>query len=466
MQEIQQEFNFKKFMILTLPITLQVLLRNIVGVTDNFMVGLLGPDYMAALRIATSYFFFFIVLLFAFSNAGSIIAGQLWGKGKKDDYYKVCAATLFISSIIALLLGLVMFYGSRLSISIMINDEKIIEYGTVYMRIIAFCFILTGISIALSITFTSQGDTRTPFYQQIVTTVLNVVFNYLLIFGKMGFPRMGVAGAAWSSLISTVAGLFYIVFTAFRKGYLPDIFYIIKPEIKKIKEILKIGLPVLGDMFFWQFAMMVYLKFIGMAGSEAVAVYGVVGLFFSLLFLTVSGFVTGTGISVAQIIGSGNNDNAIKFGYKSLFSAMIIGALAGVVLIVSSPLIPGIFKLEGDAYYHCIICLIILGFRQPFATANGVLPSAIRAGKDTKSPLITSFAAFAFIGLPLSFIAGPILKFGIIGIFSAMTIEEISKSVIFFLRYRTGRWIKNIDNIVLNSDGEEMLRADLIADEI
>ncbi len=462
MHTIQEEFKLKKFLIFSFPITLQVLLRNIVGLTDNFMVGVLGPDYMAALRISTSYFFFFIVLLFAFSNAGSIIAGQLWGRGDKKEFYNVCGVTLFISTIISLIFGLIMFFGSRVSAAIIIDDAKIIQYSAEYMRVIAICFVFTGISIGMSVIFTSQGDTKIPFYQQVITTVLNVIFNYLLIFGKFGFPKIGVSGAAWSSLISTLAGLLYMYIVAVRTGRLPSLQSIVRPAMSNIKEILHIGLPVLGDMFFWQFAMMVYLKFIGMAGKEAVAIYGVIGLFFSVLYLTVSGFVTGTGVCVSQIIGARKSDMAMKFGYKALWFSMLFGAVAGVLIILFSPLIPGIFKLEAQSVRFCIITIIILGLRQPFATANGVLPAAIRSGKDTKFPFFTSFIAFVLIGLPLTFLAGPVFQLGIVGIFTAMTIEEISKSIIFFYRFRSGKWIKGKTNSTMQADTEEMVRSNLL----
>lgn len=436
------EFKLKPFLLFSLPITLHVLLRNVVGWTDNIMVGSLGPEYMAALTVANRYFFFFIILQWALSNATGIIASQTWGAGNKDGYNRVCSSGLFVIFFVSIIMSVIIFFFSLDMAEIMIDDNSFVTGITSeYLKIIAFTFIFTSINIALSVFFTSSGDTKSPFYQQIITTVINVIGNYLLIFGTFGFPRMYASGAALSSFLATFIGTLSLIFILVKKKLFPDIKYILLPAFRYVKDMIKIGLPILLDMFVWQGAALVYLFVIGKAGTEAVAVYGIIGIFMSILFLGISGFVTGTGINIGQLIGAKLPLNAYNFAKKSLMYSILISIIPSLVVAGVSPFIPYWFKLTGDAYSATVICLLILSARQLFVSATGVLASTIRAGKDTTRVFMITLTSFIFIGLPLVVLFGMILKWGIVWIFIGMTIEEVVKSLFFYFRYKEKIWV-------------------------
>jgi len=405
--------------------------------------------------------------LWAFSNAGGIISSQLWGKKDHDGFNKSCGATISVSMIAGIILSLIIFFASSLLARIMIDDEEVVKYVADYLRIISVSFIFTSFNIAIATVFSSSGDTKTPFIQQAVTTILNFILNYLLIFGAFGFPRLTVVGAAISTLISVSTGSIVLVFLAISKGKMPSLIYLIKPEIKVIKEMLHLGLPMLGDMFFWQFAMMVYLKFIGMAGADAVAIYGVVGIFISVLYLSISGFVSGTGIIVGQLIGGGLKGKAYKFSKSALFYSILISLIPSILLILFSGIIkiepyyitiksvtinvskildiPSWFRLSGVIGDSATICLIILAFRQAFTTISGMVGSTIRAGKDALFVLYISLFGFFLVGLPLTTIAGPVFNLGIVGIFIAISIEDIAKAITFLIRFRSKSWLFKSD---------------------
>jgi len=442
MEYLQKTFNFKLFLKFTIPITLQMLLKNLVGITDNFMVGTLGPEYMSALTIATRYFFFFIILLFAFVNGGGIIVSQLWGKGDLEEYRKSCSAVLLLSMVISTILSIFIFIFSKELISIMINNEpKLIEYGSIYLKIISFTLLITGFNMALTISFTSSGNTKVPFYGQLVITITNIILNYILIYGKFGFPQLGVAGAAIASFIATTLGTLLLVLFSIKKRSLSFTAFI-KPQFFRIKEIIKLGTPILGDMFFWQFSLILYLKLISLGGKNDVAIYGVVNIFFSIFFLFISGFMNGNGIIVGQLIGAGLKQNGYDFAKKALKASLIVTIFPAVIILLITPIIPTIFKLDKSLFLTTFICMLILVIRQPFTVVNAIIPTTIRAGKDTLYPLFVSIGPFAILSFPIALILGNgIFHFGVVGIFFAMSLEELSKSVMFLLRFRSKRWL-------------------------
>ncbi len=453
MKQLQQTFDFKIFLKFTIPLTLQMLLKNIVGITDNFMVGTLGSDYMSALKIATTYFFFFTILLSAFVNAGAIIASQLWGRGEIEEYRKTCSVVLFLSMVISTFLALLTFLYSKELIAIMIKDEPtIVAYGSTYLKITAFTLVLTGFNIALTVSFTSAGNTKIPFYQQLVIAIANVILNYILIYGKFGFPALGVAGAALASFIATLLGCTVLVYYSIKNRFL-SFTALIKPQMAKIREIMKLGFPMLGDMFFWQLTLIIYLKLIGLGGKNDVAIYGVVGIFFSILFLFVSGFTSGNAIIVGQLIGRGLKQNAYDFAKKALKASLIVTIFPSLLTLLITPIIPSMFKLDSSLFATTFICMVLLVIKQPFAVINAIIPNTIRAGKDTLFPLFISIIPFVFLSFPIAAIFGNgIFHFGIVAIFFAMLIEEIAKSIIYALRFKSKRWLHKSDHPVTAID--------------
>jgi len=343
----------------------------------------------------------------------------------------------------------------------MISDKNVILYINEYLGIMSLTFFATCINLGLSTAFISSGDTKTPFYQQLITTILNVVLNYLLIFGKLGFPVLRVKGAAIASFIATGVGTLLLIGIGIKKKRIPELRNIIFFKLESLKEIIKLSLPILFDMFLWQFAGMVYMKIIGNIGKDSVAIYGVVGTFMPILYLAISGFVQGTSINVSQLIGASLPKKAYIFTKKALFYSIIFGLFPSILLIIISPFIPSYFKIEKEYFYACIISIIIVGLRQSFVTSTAIFASVIRAGKDTLFIPIISFSGFLFVGLPLTLLTTYILKSGIVGIFIALSFEEIVKTIMFYYRYKTKKWLfksydkeiyltlKNINNIAL-----------------
>jgi putative MATE family efflux protein len=344
---------------------------------------------------------------------------------------------------VSVLLAFLSSGGSRMLASWMIDakEVQVIHYASEYLRITGIGFLFLGMSSILSSILTSSGDTRSPFFQQLAVTLLNILLNYLLIFGNLGFPAMGVAGAAWASVISIAAGNGILILIMIRKKLVPDWIKIVFPDRQTLKKLIINGLPMVGDMFIWQTAMITYLKLIGLGGVSDLAVYGIVGTFFSMLFLSVSGFVMGTGTICSQNIGAGWFKAAYLNAIKAWKTALWVSVTASMVLISISWLVPSWFKLNGSAWASCFVCLVILGIRQVFATTNGIMAYVIRSGSDSLPVMMITLSAFIFAGLPLALLAGPVFQTGIVGIFIALSIEEAVKAILFVIRFRSRKWL-------------------------
>lgn len=433
--------NIKQFILLSIPITLQTLTNDLVGIIDNFMIGRLGVNQLAALKICSSFIIFFLILLWAFSHAGEVIAAQAWGKGNIEEFKKICGINVMITFIIGLLLCLVIFFFNDHFIQLISKDSEVNILAQTYFSIFAIGFIFIGINTGLTVTFITSSDTVSPLIQQIITTVLNITLNYLLIFGNFGFPALGIKGAAIASVISLATGSAVLILLGIIKDNRTQLLLSYFTKISNFKEIARIGLPILFDMFVWQFAMIVYLKIIGFAGTNALAVYSIIGVFFTILYIAISGFQTGSSIITGQHIGKKDYEQAFDFANRALLLTILITLIPCIIIASLSPFIPGWFHLMDEANTDAIICLLILAGRQVFVTANGMICSIIRAGKDTKYIMYVTIIGFIGIGLPLTLLTGVVLKLGIIFIFLSLSIEEVVKSFILFYRFKKKKWL-------------------------
>lgn len=419
----------------------QVLLHNVVGLTDNFMVGSLGPEYMAALTISSRYFFFLTILLLAFISSVNIISSQLWGKKDIIQFKRCYATAIGIIMVFSLVIGLSLFLSHDFLIKLMTKDTGVYTYAADYMKILSLLIVASSYNIIISGIFIASGDTKTPFKQQIVTTGINVILNYLLIFGNFGFPKLLVSGAGIASLLSILIGNVILTILVVKKNKFPPFTFIIFPDMHFIRQILKIGLPILGDMLVWQVSSILYIKFISDFGSNATAIWGVAGIYMMIQSILVLGFINGAGIKAGHLIGSKDHQGALLFSNKTLLFTLAVSVFSNIILAAFAFFMPYFFKFDNEAVTICIIVLLIITIKHLFQTVCGHLSAIIRAGKITLPLFIMSITSFLIIGLPLTLLSGPILKKGIIWIAAAITLEEVCKALISYIIFIRKKWL-------------------------
>lgn len=445
----------RDYFLFSLPIGLQVLLQNLVGITDNLMVGSMGPKFMAALTVASRYYFFLNILIMALISSVSIISSQAWGRKEISKFKRINGSAIAVILPFALLLAVLMFIFSDLLISLMTTDVLVKELALGYFKILSLVIIASCINIIFAGIFISSGETKLPFFQQLITTGINILLNYGLIYGELGLPELGVKGAAIASLISVMVGNFILMFFLIKSGKAPELKSILHPAQDEIKKLISIGLPILGDGMVWQVSTIFYVKLISDFGSDSVATYGVAGIYMMIQSILVMGFINGAGIQTGHLLGAGDRTLAFSFSRMSLSFTFLISIGINFILVGVSPFIPSLFKFPPETTRICTIVLILMTVKHLFQTICGHLSAIIRAGEETRPLFHMSLGSFLFLGLPLALLFGPILQKGIIGITIAFTIEEAGKALITYFIYRKKNWLKNVsfieENVLVNS---------------
>ena len=453
-QEENQVFYRKVFKI-ALPISLAQLLTSLLGVIDTFMVSSLGDFPLASVAIGANFGFFLIMVLFGFLSGLGIFIAQYWGSKDIKNIHKVFLITLIIGISLSTLFFLIVHFNPSFIIGLYNNSDNAIEqywinfYGVKYLRIIAFSYFTTTISFSIMMMMRSVERVIFPQAVSIMTVLLNTFLNYGLINGNLGFPKLGVEGAAIATVISGATGMLVLVsFMIFTKEE------VYKVKLKRIKDvtkefILKLAkkaLPVAINETAWGLGMTVYLMAIGFISAEAIASFQLSNQIMGLFWVANSGISTACAIMLGNKLGENDIELAKKWGKKFTSLSAILGVIFGVVLFFASANISQIYVNVSDGVRENLrIILLIFSFYVPIKFTNGMqIIGTLRSGGDTRYALFAEIGPLWLIGVPLAFILSIYTDLPIYVIVGIINLEELVKFFFVLKRFFTYKWANNL----------------------
>lgn len=206
----------KEMLTIAIPIALQNLIASSLNMVDTLMISDLGRSSIAAVGLANQLFFFYILIVFGINTGSSIFISQYWGKKDTKNIKRILGLALSLSAIAGTIFTIVGFFYPETVMRFFIKEVEVVKLGSDYLRIVSLSYIITGIGFAYSIAARSIGKANMPMVVSAISFVTNTVFNYLLIFGKFGFPQLGVKGAAYGTLIARIVEVICIIYFIYR----------------------------------------------------------------------------------------------------------------------------------------------------------------------------------------------------------------------------------------------------------
>ncbi len=351
---------YKMLLRIVLPIIAQNAITNFVGLLDNLMVGRTGTDPMNGVSVANQIIFVFNLIIFGAVAGAGIFAAQYYGQGDHKGVryafrYKLIVCTL------AAAVGIIVFAFFRENlVSLYISESSIagcdpeatLKYGSEYMYIMMFGLLPFALSQSYTGTLRETGETIVPMAAGISAVVVNLCFNYLLIFGKFGFPELGAVGAAIATVISRFVELAIVVIwththkerNPFAVGLYKGM-YIPKDVVKKIT--IK-GLPLLANEALWSMAIAAISQCYSIRGLEVVGAQNIsttVSNLFNVVFLSMGLAVS---IIVGQALGAGETEKAVDLDRKLIFISVASCAVTGALLAAISPFFPQLYNTDPE----------------------------------------------------------------------------------------------------------------------
>lgn len=443
---VDKEF-LRNMLKIALPIILQNLVTSSLNMIDTVMVGRLGEVEIASVGIANQYFFFYNMILIGVSAGCSVFISQYWGKRDYTNIKRILgiglASVLFVS-IVFMIVG---FINPRKIISIFNKETNVIDMGGKYLYIVLFSYSFTAITYIYSFSLRSIGNTIVPLIVNIAALLCNVFFNYVLIFGKLGAPALGVEGAAIATLIARVVETIVIVFLVYKGN---GVFAAKLSELKDISvqfliKSYKIILPVLLNDVLWAMASLIYSFVYGRMGTGATAAVQICNTVSNMFMVVTFGMASASSIMVGNSIGEGKEDLTIEYSKKFMRVSLVVSIFLGLCMALATPLILSLFNVSNEVRNSTLIMLytISLIFAIRFMGLV-ILVGILRGAGDAKSTLIIETATMWLIGVPLTILGAFVFRLPVHLVYALAILEEVVKFILAFKRLKSRKWINNV----------------------
>jgi putative MATE family efflux protein len=438
---------YKSLFAIAIPIMLQNLINSFVNVVDTVMIGRLGTVEIAAVGLGNNVFFFYMIILFGISTGGAVFIAQFWGKRDIAGIRKTVGLGVMVSLFIGGVFTLAAALAPQRIIGIYSEDPAVIATGAVYLRYLAPSFLPFAVAQAIALSLRSVEQVKTPMITTIAALSVNVVLNWLWIFGAGPFPAMGVAGAAMATSVSRFAEALLLVGLSYRgkfaiAGSLRELFAFNRAFVTRFARIVA---PVIINEFIWSLGVTMQNVIFARTHTDAIAAFNITGTVSQLTWVLFIGLGNGVGVLIGKKIGEGDHDGARDYARRILCFAPLMAVGAAFVLIPISRLMPLIFKVNAEVLSTASMMMIVLACAYPWRAFNmSMVVGICRAGGDTVFCAIYDVAFMWLVALPAAAIASFVFHVPFWVIFLLVLSEEFFKFIAGLWRFRSGKWLHDV----------------------
>lgn len=441
--------NFKsKLLKLVIPITLQQLMLALVSFTDAVMIGFLDQDSLSAVSLAGQVQFVFNLFIFSVTGGISVLATQYWGIKDKQSVEKILAVglRLLILFSVPFTLGALIF--PKAIMKIFASEPVLIEKGAQYLRTVSFSYLFLGLSQPYLCIMKNCGKAGKSSLISSVSVVLNIIFNWLLIFGIGIFPRLEIRGAALATVISKTVELIWTMAICFKGDNIKiRLKYILHNDKILKKDYWKYALPMLGNNLVWGIGFTMYSVILGHMGSDAAAANSIANIVKNLAICVCQGVSSASAVLVGIELGQGLLDKAKKYGSKLCRISLVCGIISGFIILCVIPFVPLFGTITPTAQKYLKIMLVVssyyvVGKAMNMTVIAGIFPS----GGDSKFGFKCDTITMWCVTVPLGLISAFLLNLPVIAVYTIINIDEIVKLPAVYRHYKKYLWLNNLTN--------------------
>lgn len=437
---------YRKISGIALPMAAQQILNQGASFVDTIMVSRVGG--VGAVAVATQLDSLLGTVSFGINSGINIYSAQFFGAKDWKSLKKCFGFQLMMNLLNCLVFFTIAVVGGTAFLGFYSNDADIIATGWEYMRISCCGYIFMSITNTFTFMYRAIQRTKVPMYISIGVNLTNAFLNYLLIFGKLGLPRMGVAGAALATVIAlgcgSLAHVTYAVVT--KQPFLGSLRELTDWDLRFLTPIVRRMLPLIANEALFGFGSTMYVKAYGLLGSSALEIYKIANTVGNFFYIAVQGMNSAVGLVVGEQLGKRDLEGA-KQSVRWLFpvSAMLAVLMAVLISIFARPMV-ALFGLS-DATVAAMAATMVRLFSIRIACRlfNVIFMSTIRAGGDSVFLMFLDCGVMWLVGVPLAFAGVRIFGLtSITALFTLIQVEQLVRMAIGFARYRQGKWCRNL----------------------
>ena len=453
---------YRPLITLAIPLVLQQVINNSLGLIDTLMVGALGENELAAVTLGNNVLFAPMLMIFGIQSGMSILISQYWGRRDKKAINRILGLGLMTSGLLATIVVIAVMTEPRFFMSLMTPDEAIINHGAQYIAVVAPGFLLNALSMIYISAQRSMENARIGLTVLIIATLTNTFLNWVFIYGNLGFQSMGVRGAAFAMLFARLVEFTIVLVYALRSTQFPlKLKLLFRPGKVMFGDFVRYAAPVIVNEMFWGFGFMLYPIIVGNMSTAAssVSAYSIAMSIDRILSAAFFGTGTAIAVLIGKRLGEGaEGDDAYNYAKDLLKIVTAIGICFGVLMALLSTflfkpfLFPLFSNISGETINTAWLLLLIGSLCMPFRAFNfTVIIGVLRGGGDVNAGTVIDVCFLYIIGLPIAFICGLVLDMGVYMVFGAMLADETAKSIACMWRYRKRKWIRNVTRVTTDN---------------
>ncbi|HHU37438.1 MAG TPA: MATE family efflux transporter [Treponema sp.] len=432
---------------LAFPIMIQSFINSLVNMVDTIMIGQLGTVAIAAVGLGNQIYFLLNMVLFGIVSGGAVFTAQYWGKKDIPSIKTTTGFCLTLVLAVGMLFAGTCFFFPRSIIGIYSSDLAVIQEGGKYLRIASLSFLPFSVSFLFTIILRSVERIRVSVISTVISLTLNVILNYLFIFGYGKIPAMGVAGAGLATVISRLVEMVIILTVSYVKKYPPagTLRELFSFSTTFAAQFSRIAVPVILNEIMWGMGTTLQSVIFARTNTDAIAAFNITNTISNLTWVFYIGLANGVSVMIGKKIGEGDHLTAREYAKRIIrFAPLTAPAVAGLLFFLRL-LIPFFFNVSPEALSYLNSMFILLAIAYPFRAFNITMIIGVsRAGGDTRYCAIYDLFFMWAIALPAAAIAA--FRFGapVWLIYFFVMSEEIMKVFPGLLRFKSGKWLHDV----------------------
>jgi putative MATE family efflux protein len=435
------------------PAVIELVLTSLTSLADMVMVGRLGPYAISSVGLTNQPKFIMLSVFIAFNVGTTALVARFRGQGNKADAEVASMQAVLLTGFAAAVLMVPGILFARRAVLFMGADAETVDAAAAYFRILMIGLIPTTLPLAISAMLRGVGDTRISMRYNITANVVNIVFNYLLIYGNFGFPRLEVAGAAIATVIgNTVAcamALNAVMGTRFRLWGSPVSEFIalkfsaanFRPDFPMIKRIVRIGIPSAGEQFVLRVGLLIYTLTITSLGTRVFAAHQIVLSILNMSFVNGQAFGIAASSLTGQALGRGDPAAARAAAAACRRMGSLVSTAMGLLMFLFRKELLSLFTREGDLIALGVGIMIVAAVLQPFQSSFQIYAGALRGAGDSLYPAISMAVGILGIRPLLAFLGIKALGLGLMGAWLALLFDQFTRFLLIRRRFVAGKWV-------------------------
>ena len=446
---------YKMVLTIAIPIMIQNGITNFVGFLDNIMIGQVGTDQMSGVSIVNQLMFVFNVCIFGIISAAGIFGAQFYGKGDHEglrDTFRFRFIVCILAGVLAILLfitkgdtliSLYLHEGSATG-----NIQNTLQFGKKYLLVMMAGLIPFAIGQAYSSTLRETGETILPMIAGIIAVFVNLILNYILIFGNFGAPALGVSGAAMATIISRFIECAIIVawthYNVERNRFIHQAFKTFRIPTPLIKQIIIKGLPLMLNEALWASAMAIMLQSYSNRGLAVVAgmnISNTINNVFNVVYIALGDSVA---IIVGQLLGANKMKEARETDTRLIFFSVSSCIVIGIIMALCAPLFPAIYNTTDEVRSLATQFIRIIALCMPICAFLHSSYFTLRSGGKTIITFVFDSGFAWAISIPAAFILIHYTTLSIVPLYLICQLLDILKCILGFILVKKGVWLHNI----------------------